>query len=286
MNWSWPTAALLVSSLTRGAAAAPDDALAGPRSYAMGGAHRAVGTSNDTLYSNPAGLAFAGAYSVELQYGYSKADDLGRYGISAVDSKSGPVAGGAGITHVRGRGNGLNHIYIGAAYPISQALALGFSLHHLRGDYADLLGAKQSVSVFTGDVGVIARLSDSFNIGASYNGAIKTDYPALTPQTLGFGAAAGLAGLTLAADMTLDTEKNHELDYHAGVEYYVHDTFPLRVGYTRGRCERPDGRRPYENLLSAGIGWMTPTGGFELAYRRSLDRSRNWGIVGGLRLLL
>src|SRR5689334_11365242 len=71
----------------------------GVRSAGMGGAQRAVGTSNDTLTLNPAGMAVVPRYALELQYAYLPKLGLSHINISAVDSKSSPVAGGVAYTH-------------------------------------------------------------------------------------------------------------------------------------------------------------------------------------------
>ena len=91
---------LLAAVASAASPARTEDALAheleGVRSLAMGGAHRGVGTSNDTIYLNPGGMALVRRYAIELQYGYSPHDRLNQFNISAVDSKSGPVAGALG----------------------------------------------------------------------------------------------------------------------------------------------------------------------------------------------
>src|SRR3954469_18063599 len=95
--------ALMFGAASVRAQTLPDE-FAGVRSLGMGGAHRALGTSNDTLYLNPAGMAIMKRYSVEASYAYDALFKLTEVGGSIVDSKSGPVAGGVGYTHERGDG--------------------------------------------------------------------------------------------------------------------------------------------------------------------------------------
>lgn len=282
--------ALAVSILPLAARAGVDEIFTGGRSMAMGGAHRGIGSSNDTLYLNPAGMALLKRYAVELQYGYANLDDLSRFNFSAVDSKSGPVAGGFGYTHVRGGtlDAGLHHFYLGSAVPISDALALGFTLHHIRGDVRDVTGVRDDLSVYTGDVGIMAMLAEGVTVGVAYNNVLETDRPELTPPMLGFGLGATFGALTLGADVAVGVgdASDRGASYHAGGEYFIGDAYPVRVGYSRARFVELDGTEEPENLVSAGAGWLTLGGALEIAYRRSIERSENWDLVAALKLFL
>ncbi|MBI3179837.1 MAG: hypothetical protein HYZ27_09265, partial [Deltaproteobacteria bacterium] len=101
-------AAVCVTCFASSAAAAVSEEFPGVRSAAMGGAHRGLGTSNDTLYLNPAGMSLASRYSVEMDYRFSNFDELYRLAATVVDSKSGPVAGGLGYTYVWGNEDGAD----------------------------------------------------------------------------------------------------------------------------------------------------------------------------------
>ena len=101
------TILLLSCGLSLGLAATPARAdvyreIHGARSEAMGGAHRGLGTSNDAITLNPAGMMLTKRYSIDANYTYSKQDDLHHFSISLVDSKSGPVAGSDEYVFSRG----------------------------------------------------------------------------------------------------------------------------------------------------------------------------------------
>ena len=290
MKWAHLLPALaVVSAASTARAAALDEAVAGARSYAMGGAHRGVGTSNDTLFLNPAGMAVAKRYGLEVTYGYTKADDQNHLSVSAVDSKSGPVAGGIAFAHV-GSGvftGGLNHFYLSGAYLISDAIAVGASLHYIHGGYLNLAGGNIGVNLYTGDVGVMAILNENLSIGVSYNNVVTTSEPLLTPATLGFGAALTFSAFTLAYDMTLGvgSDSDQGVGYHAGAEYFLFQQFPVRVGYARERVPSASGN-PYHDYASGGLGYAQQGGALEVSYRQAFDHGRDWGIVGSLKLFL
>src|SRR5262245_27093677 len=97
----------------------------------MGGAHRGVGTSNDTIMLNPAGMAIRKRYAIDGSYAYSAQDTLSHISISALDSKTAPVAGALAYTHDRGDHEfsnvEMNRIYMASAYPIFDWLAVGIT---------------------------------------------------------------------------------------------------------------------------------------------------------------
>lgn len=266
-------------------AAGVGDEFAGVRSYAMGGAHRGVGTSNDTIYLNPAGMAMVKRYAVGIEYAYSPYDDLRHLNFSAVDSKSGPVAGGFAYTRDSGGKDGLDvglhRFYLAAAYPISEALAFGMTLRHVRGDIIRAESAER-VRAYTGDIGIMAALAEGLMLGFSYSNVVETDVPELTPARLGFGVGYSNPMFTLAADVTIGVGDNDEgVAYYAGAEYLLGERFPLRLGYRR--TEASAGGAAIENHLTAGLGWLSRSGGVEVGYRRSIDRRDDFGIVGALK---
>lgn len=288
----------VVCALTCGVASAatlpPDAALfrepAGVRSAGMGGAHRGVGTSNDTLFLNPAGMALFKRYSVELGYGYSPYTNLSDVSISAVDSRSGPVAGGLAYTYTRGDGEGtdagLHRIIVGAAYALSDYIAIGITGRHVRGAFND--GDKRrNPKLYTGDVGLMLRLA-GLGIGVTAQNVIKDDLTRLVPLTFGVGVGYTSGLFTLAADFDINSRNpDHTLErYHVGGEYFIANAFPLRLGYYRAPFTRKDGVAKTENVLTAGTGWVSESGALAISFERSFERERNWGMVTSLQFYL
>ena len=146
----------------------------------MGGTHRGIGTSNDTLLLNPAGMAIFSRYSIELDYGYNKRSDLSRTHFSAVDSKSSPVAAGVGYTYVRGDPDNINpsmhFIHFGMAYRIANSIAFGISSKNFRGEFTPDTQLKK-YDIYTGDIGILFNVGDSFRVGLTYHNLVETDLP-------------------------------------------------------------------------------------------------------------
>jgi hypothetical protein len=264
------------------------DEVAGVRSAAMGGAHRGVGTSNDTIYLNPAGMAIGHRYAVELNYGYVPFSDLSHFNASAVDSKSGPVAGALAYSYTRGENDAvsadLHRVYVGAAYPLSDLLAVGVTVRHIRGDFLDG-DTPRTVELYGGDVGVMARLSN-LGIGVTAHNVIKEEVQRLMPLSFGVGVSYGIDVLSVAGDLVFNTRSDGLESARVGGEYLLAGAFPLRVGFYHAPFTNRDGVVGSENVLTAGVGWVSPGLGVGLAAQRSFERPRNWNLTASLQFFM
>jgi hypothetical protein len=265
---------------------APYEEFTGLRAEAMGGAHRGLGTSNDTLFLNPAGMALAQRYSVDFAYGFTNQNGLSHLHASAVDSKSGPVAGAMGYTHDRGDGAidaNLHRFYTALAYPIVPGFALGVSGRHIRGEVVG-----EDISVFNGDVGVAIAFAGGISLGATYHNVLKNEAPSVLSSAIGIGAAANLGRVVLASDLGVDMDNGAargEIDYHFGAEYFAADQFPLRLGFRMDKYFNA-GELATDRILSGGAGWVNQGGALEIAGARSFDRRDNWQVMAAIKFFL
>jgi hypothetical protein len=136
------------------------------------------------------------------------------------------------------------------------------------------------------------HFAQGIRLGASAHNIIRTDSPRLTPLTFAGGVAWNASAITLAADVVADVrdEDNRLYSYHVGAEYFLENQFPLRLGFRRGPLIPQDGGAPdgeqNENILSGGAGWLNASGALSVSAQRSLDRSKNWSIIAGLKVFL
>lgn len=295
--WSTFLVVFVLSGIAVPAQAQPQaqaiyDEFAGTRSAAMGGAHTAVATSNDTLYINPAGLILTKRYNLDVQYSYAPADQLSRFNFSIVDSKSGPVAGAAAFTHDWQTGPkttaDINRIYVGSAYALGDFLAFGTTARYVRGDYYDTTGTDHPVSDFGGDLGVVARLGDVLGAGVAYQNVYHTGNSPFLRSKLRTGLALGLDALVLAGDAVWDVgpKPREAITWHAGAEYFLAQAVPIRAGYIHAPFMEESGVGGIENIITVGLGWIDPQGGFEATYQQSLTRKSNRTFYVGMQLFL
>lgn len=275
------------------AAADPYKEFTGLRAEAMGGAHRGLGTSNDTIFLNPAGMAIHRRFSIDGFYGYSGRGDLHHISFSALDSKTGPIGGALAYTHDRGDHSrsdvDLHRFYLASSYPIFDWLGVGLTGRHVRGGFVDESGVRQNVETYSFDLGLSALFWESLGIGVTYHNVVSTSRPRMTPPHVGVGLSFSYAGLVLASDMEIDLRARHAGDITAGggVEYFLLDMIPLRFGYRYRPREKRDGSGTvWEHVLGGGLGLVAEWGGLEATYTHAIDFPKDWNVIGSLKLFL
>lgn len=249
----------------------------GARSVAMGGAHRGLGTSNETLILNPAGMALGKRYSIDALYGYGRGDHINHGNLSAVDSKSSPVA--AGVSYTRDWGNpsgsdaSFNRVYFGLAYALGPMFATGFNVQTVRGSFQEH-GARHDVSLYNATAGLSVALGQALGLGVAYQNIIGTDSPRLMPPNLAAGASLRTSRATLTADMRFEMRQKspQHTSYGAGAEVFVHQAFALRGGYRRGGTD-PSFVGPAGHFVTGGVAAISQSGGLQLSFEHLLGSS-------------
>jgi hypothetical protein len=107
-------------------------------------------------------------------------------------------------------------------------------------------------------------------------------------MTTAFGFGFSAARINVAADLVWnnDAPEEESLSYHAGVEYFAQDIFPIRLGYRRAPFHKNDGVLSQENVMSGGVGWVSMGGSFEFAYQQSIERPGRKEFSLGLKFFL
>jgi len=285
--------ATLCIGLPSAAHADPYQEFLGVRSEAMGGAHRGLGNSNETIMLNPAGMALTRRYSIDATYGYSAQDTLSHASISALDSKTGPVAGGLAYTfsigdHAHSNVN-LHRIYLASAYAITDYLAFGMTARHIRGEFNDENGEHQNVEVYTGDLGIMLALFHSFGIGVTYHNTVTSSRKRLAPPHMGIGLGYQGESLALASDMEIDLRDRRlgDVSFRFGAEYFIDGQFAFRAGYRfEPFIRKYGGKKDLDHVLSGGFGWVTESGSVEIAYTQSVILKKDWDLIGSFKFFL
>jgi hypothetical protein len=256
----------------------PQQPLAGDiesaRSLAMGGATRASGLANDTIYLNPAAISQIQRYTLSLQGEHDFNTQYDTFGASVLDSTTGPLAAGFGYNRVLigpSATDGLpgdrrvgNLFTLAVAVPLSDAIVLGAS-----GKFLHIAEFGDTHNVATPDVGVLIKAAP-VNLGfVAYN--LIDVHSRELPRQYGFGANVSLGTeFKLEGDLVLDTATNPtvSLAYRGGVEWEVLPVLALRGGYVEDRIL---GQR----AISGGLGIYIPPGfGIDVAYKHELLGTR------------
>ncbi len=250
-----------------------------PRSLALGTSDAAIATSNDALVSNPAGLAQAQRYHMEVDGAVDSRFPAQGVMASIVDSKSTPVASGIlfsrwGSGQPEGRAEGwlLGFAY---AYPVG-AFFVGGETKYLRFHTQDGLVQKAAQ-----DIGLLARRGSLSYAAVVQNisfSALGPLFPLTTTAALAWGSDADWhLALDYKADLSDTSHIKHKFD--GGIEYLVDQAFALRVGGTYD----PTNKLAY---FSAGIGILAEIGGVHLAFRRRIEGGLDQVLEAGFTLYL
>ena len=263
------------------------EGFAGVRSSAMGGAQRGVGSSNEAIYLNPASMAAFQRFGIDMELAYEKPQNLRRMRITAVDSKTSPMAAGVGyetIDHAEGLPT-LKRTSIAVAYPLGELVYFGSTGHYIKGSRTH--GDEETeFELFNADLGLTLNLSDVLQLGMSWHNVMETDERALAPESMGFGVAAGTDVLVGAFDVRLveDSSGNRETTYHAGAELFLGGAMAVRLGYINQPASASGGEGGH--VLSGGGAYVTKTGALAFSMQRALTEGAPWTLAGALKFFM
>lgn len=241
---------------------------------------RGVAMGNDAVWLNPAAMAARRRYSGEVQYATDRNGAAGSgafYGVSVVDSDTGPVSGGVAWTRVDLPGAVGNKWDLAVAGTVMKGLCVGVA-----GEFLTLGGAER---VRAGNVhaGLFWEPTEYLALGVTGNNLVPTGHEALAPT----GWAAGLSvgsdrSFLVASDWRgqWDPGGTMRSTWAAGAELLLGDAFPVRLGWTRD--EWRDGQ-----WWSAGVGFVSGAGvAVDVSYRQAIGGGSNRVLAAGVKLFL
>ncbi len=275
------------------------DTMPGTRSVAMGGAFRAVATSNDALVLNPAGLAASQHYEVDGFFGYAFGAPATYWNASIVDATTIPLAVGVDYTHLASGTSpdrfGGNNLRVGLAYPISDQLFVGITGNWLdfdptaasgsvpsSGPYASAVtGAGYRANSITGDVGLIYKPTDIVSIAAVGYNLVNVNNDFLAPLEGALAVAVGTdTTFRVAGDVVANfSQPSLVLDYHLGGEYLIAQLVAVRAGYMFDGIEKA-------HFGSVGVSVLVPGFAIDVSFLQQIPQWNDNAIIAGVKLFL
>mgnify|MGYP001066645944 CR=1 FL=1 len=237
----------------------------------LSSARRALGSSNDALYLNPAGLARKKAYTLELDF----ADDLRgserRFHASITDGQAGPVAGGIGFTYStaaprvprEGRARFEGWRLDGAlAAKAGDRFAIGVGLKGFVYDLnIDDAPSGERLGLFTVDAGMQILISDSVVLGLVGRNLTRPSQ-AEVPLEAGGGLGFQKDAFAIEADVVYE-DFVENIVFTTGTSYTINEMVPIRLGTVYDAGQEEFG-------LSFGLGLEVGRFGLDLAYAQRL----------------
>lgn len=235
---------------------------------------RALGTSNDAIYVNPAGIALGGTYSLEIGYLDDFRGSDRRLNASIIDSQAGPVAAGLAYTYTRRRPDDLpeanerlegHRAELALAGRVAETAAIGLSVRYLTFDRRDPFTEARNddgFSALTLDAGLQWRIWQGLAIGLVGYNLTNSDRPEL-PISWGAGVGYLYDAFSIEADVRYNAQIGNPR-YSLGAGYVVAQSFPVRAGVAYDRDTK-------EWDLSVGVGVALERIGIDIAYRQTVN---------------
>lgn len=263
-----------------------------PRITATNGATRALSSSTEALFDNPANMSVSRVYHLTALAQIWPESGRQSYGAAAVDSigSSSRLAGGVGATYNTQDTDGINRrwtdIRFAMSYPFSDQFYMGVAGRYLmlsqNGDgplgtslASSGLSGDKIVRNITFDAGATFKPTDGLSlslVGMNLNNPGNGFQPTAVAGGIGFGKDLySIEGDVLADFTSYDKTTARVM---AGGEVLLGDHFPLRGGY-----RYDDGAKSHS--ISGGLGYVDTTFAAEIAVRRVVSGDAVTAIVFG-----
>jgi hypothetical protein len=264
---------VLTLALFGGASRGRAQSFEGAALLGFGGARRALGTGNVALFSNPAGLAAARRYDIELGYADDFREADRRVSLAIADGQAGPVAGGVALTYERLRPPDLVkgprrleglRFDVATAVPVAEGFFLGAGSRFA--DYRLIDGDEEiedgGSSAFAFDLGLQWRIAEGFAAGATLRNFTAAEQPGL-PRA--WGAGLGYQGGPFSVEVDIEHAwESRDPRYTGSAGFVLAERVPLRAALTFDQ-------ETDAFTLSVGAGFQVDRFGIDLGYRQTLN---------------
>lgn len=270
-----------------------------PRALALAGASLATPSSVSGLYLNPATIAMANIYHLNLMYQFTGQEKLHMGGIAIVDSvTSSTVAAGLAVNYLAAN---LDHTHhqswdgrLSLGGNIGDVFFIGMTGRYIRVEHDLKSGDRgpngrpampssgsQQVDGFTFDAGAAVNAGNILRIGLAGYNLSNTD-SIYAPLQLGSGLAVSLVEmLNIEADVIFDFSSHEKVneEIRAGVELLIAGRVPLRLGYSFDVFYGI-------NSIAAGVGYVDRSFAIDLGYCQEVRQDGVFQLSLGVRIFI
>lgn len=230
------------------------------RNMAMGGAYEALGYGSEVIGGNPGALSLYKRYQIEATGSWDVPQGYG-FGSLAVADSTNPLSMGISYHFATFGGEQRRWAHlttVALAYSFGDLIHLGIATrHHV------LVGASNTNSISM-NAGLVAKPTQWLTLGFSGHNLIPVWNRDVSRYFVASVAFQILGQLSPAFDLRMDfNQPDPRLAYHAGIEWLIAQTVPVRIGY------QFDGIMNHQ-YISAGIGWFNEGSGIDFAYRHEI----------------
>jgi hypothetical protein len=259
---------------------------ASAQALGLGDAVRASAIGPSALFFNPAGMARAMMYSIEIGYDYDNPVEGHAFHSSVVDSKMNEyIAAGLGYSYLFAEKGDFGK----EGHTIRFALASGYRSPTL----SAFIGAGLRWSQFnrkyptpdfeavSADVGAVFDLFQMVQLGVVGHNLVKVDDQSEMPISLGLGIAFNYQGLLLSFDTILDfgTRSDTTPIYAVGAEYFVMGLIAVRLGFEADDVVD-------RKSVTFGVGYVSQFWGLDISSKISIEDESDAMVLTNFRIFL
>lgn len=241
------------------------------RNMAMGGAYEALGYGAEAIGGNPAALSLYKRYQMEATGSWDIPLGYG-FGSAGLADSTNALAAGVSYTFATFGGEDRRWAHLttlAAAYAFGDIFHLGVAArHHV------LIGASNTNSVSM-NAGFIVRPVQFLSFGFSGHNLIGVYNKDVSRYFVASISGQLFNQLSPAVDVRMDFNGKRiengvevldpKLAVHAGIEWLIASSVPIRVGYQWDGIAEPN-----HHYVSGGIGWFYEGSGIDFAYRHEI----------------
>lgn len=247
------------------------------RNVGMGGAYEAMGYGAETIAGNPAALTLYRRYQIEASGAWDIPQGYG-FGTVAVADSTNELAMGLSYHFATYGGTERRYAHLttlALGYSFGNLIHIGLATrHHV------IVGSIRNTNSVSLNAGLVVRPAEWLTIGFSGHNLISVFNPDISRYFVASIAGQFFSQLSPAVDVRMDfNQPNPRIAVHAGIEWLISNTFPIRLGY------QFDGIANH-HYIGGGIGWFSEGSGVDLGYRHEIGGQEGKMISLTLKLQL
>lgn len=258
--------------------------ISGSKAFSMSDAFSSVGSTNDALFINAAGMSlYPNRYNVDLSHKYGNKDGFNVSTISILDTTSPPLGAEFAFSYIWGEDYGVDkkgyRLDLGFSYPFATRILWGFDVKYVRLDVESKTNAINAATADTGLLFVINKWSRASIYGQNliYIGRDEL------PLKAGAGAMVGTESSFYVAEDTVFTfyrNGDKKLIQSLGANLFLAEMFSLSAGYKYDQTQKNN------HYVSAGTGLFSKAAGVEVAYRQAIEERSDFLILGSIKFFM
>ncbi len=238
----------------------------GAKALSIAGANRALGTSNDAIYLNPAAMVFTEVYSIEAGYQDDFHGQTRTFSSSVMDTQAGPVSAGMGYIYSERHLDNKRKLVIhrgdlALAARVHEQISVGVTARYQDTsesvDGNDVDGG--GYNMFNLDAGVAWQSDFGLSIGLAAYNLTNSDRPEF-PIAWGAGIGFGYEWFMIEADIRYNAQKGRPR-FSGGAGVVIYDMIPVRAGVSYDRLDESVN-------VTAGIGYVHERVGLDITWKQ------------------